>query len=39
MAAAADMWKDLPVSLRELTSEATFNRTLKTLYFNQYFNR
>ena len=38
VAATPDMWNDLPVS-RELTSEATFKRTLKTLYFIQYFNR
>ena len=29
VAAAPDLWNDLPVSLRELTSEATFKRTLK----------
>ena len=39
VAAAPDLRNDLTVSLRELTSKATFKRTLETLFFNQYFNR
>ena len=32
MAAAPDLWNDLSVSLRDPTSEATFERTLNTLF-------
>ena len=37
--AAPDPWNDLPVSLREPTSKATFKRTFKTLYVSKYVSR
>ena len=37
-AAAPDLWNELPMSIRELTSEPGFKRALKTHFFTARFN-